>query len=238
MESKQEEKPNEIIANENEEKKNEDSDHHIEVKNDCEKDKNNSNIDDVEIKGEDSEDKEKETNKKDGVSDDNQDESKKENDENGIKKIVIKDPQLDNLEEYDGEFISNIDKISVTESESAPGVELDDVINRLKCSDRNVSNQKIVINGTIGLNIEECDVEKREEETVSSLLTVKGDKEEKVIKNDDANDTKEISKKKQNKKKEEEQSKESEELHDDNQSIDQNINKSELSDDEKENKGK
>ena len=64
--------------------------------------------------------------------------------------------------EYDGNLISNIDKMSNEPETVVPEVEveLDDVIYRLKYSDRNVSNQKVVINGTIGLNIKECENKK------------------------------------------------------------------------------
>eukprot|EP00833_Pecoramyces_ruminatium_P003263 jgi/Orpsp1_1/1177295/evm.model.c7180000060847.1 len=95
-----------------------------------------------------------------------------------IKKIIIQDNKTDLKKEYDGDFISNIDKISVNESEGGLAeVELDDVIHRLKCSDRNVSNQKVVINGTIGLNIEECEVKNQEEETVKSEISSNNSKD-------------------------------------------------------------
>ncbi|ORX48635.1 hypothetical protein BCR36DRAFT_584197 [Piromyces finnis] len=95
-----------------------------------------------------------------------------------LKKIVIKDNKENIKSEYSGNFISNIDQISVVESDIVSEVELDDVINRLKCSDRNVSNQKIVINGTIGLNIEECGIPKIDEETVKSESSINDKKNE------------------------------------------------------------
>jgi len=167
-----------VIKNDNNNNKNDDQ---ISIKNNSEK-----------VRNDDSKSKElsfhdniktNNTKKKLSNNDDNNNQQEKEdiileNSKSSLKKIVIDNNKTNIKDEYGGDFISNIDQISITESETVPEVELDDVINRLKCSNRNVSNQKIVIKGTIGLNIEECGAQKIDEETVKSMSSLNDNKNE------------------------------------------------------------